>query len=261
MRVSGLKTELLDEPLGIELARPRLSWRLESDRPGARQTAYRVRVASAPEALAAGGADLWDSGKIASDACFDIAYAGAPLESRRRCWWTVEVWDKTGAQAEPAPVASWEMGLLDLDDWSAQWLAVESEADRADRETGLRWVWSEDDGEADPRRFRLTLQVDAPTEATLFVGARGRIDRLDLDGAAVAREAPNPHAFGSQGVQQLALGELPAGEHTLIAEIAATPNPRDPRPFSGAFGALLKLRGRGRRNPPHRHRPGLADQR
>ena len=243
MRVCGLKTELLDEPLGIELARPRLSWRLESDRAGAGQSAYRVRVASAPEALAAGGADLWDSGKIASDACFDIAYAGAPLESRRRCWWTVEVWDKTGAQAEPAPVASWEMGLLDLDDWSAQWLAVETEEDRADRETGLRWVWSEDDGEADPRRFRLTLQVDASAEATLFVGARGRIDRLDLDGAPVAREAPNPHAFGSQGVQQLALGELTASEHTIFAEVAATPNPRDPRPFSGAFGALLKLRG------------------
>ena len=183
LRVCSLKTELLDEPLGIELARPRLSWRLESDRPGARQSAYRVRVASSPEALAAGGADLWDSGQVVSDACFDIAYAGAPPESRRRCWWTAEVWDETGAQAEPAPLATWEMGLLDPADWSGAWLAVETEEDRADREAGLGWIWSDEDGEADPRRFRLTFVLDASAEATLFVGARGRIDGLDLDGA------------------------------------------------------------------------------
>ena len=57
------------------------------------------------------------------------------------------------------------------------------------------------------------------------------------------REAANPHAFGGQGAQRLELGELAAGEHVLVAEIAATPNPRDPRPWSGAFAALVKLRG------------------
>ena len=245
LRVCGLKTEQLDEPLGLELARPRLSWRLESDRSGARQSAYRVRVASSPETLAAGGADLWDSGRVASDASFDIAYAGARLASRQRCWWTVEVWDEAGAPADPAPVATWEMGLLDPADWMAEWLAVETEEDRADREAGLKWIWSDEDPQADPRRFRLTFALDAPAEATLIVGARGRIDRLDLDERPLEREAPNPYAFGAQGVQRLELGELAAGEHALVAEIAATPNPRDSRPFSGAFAALLKLRGAG----------------
>src|SRR6185437_12018228 len=122
LRVTGLKTEQLTEPLGLELAHPRLSWRLESDRPGAAQSAYRVRVAASPEVLAAGGADLWDSGQVASGATFDIAYAGAPLEARQRCWWTVEVWDEAGAPADPAPVATWEMSLLDPADWAANWL-------------------------------------------------------------------------------------------------------------------------------------------
>jgi alpha-L-rhamnosidase len=243
LRVSGLKTEQLHEPMGLELARPRLSWRLESDRPGARQSAYRVRVASSAEALAAGGADLWDSGKFASDACFDIGYAGGPLASRQRCWWTVEVWDDAGAAADHAPVAMWEMGLLEQADWTAEWLAVEAEEDRADREAGLRWVWSEDAPLADPRLFQLTFRLDAPAEAALIVGTRGRLDVLDLDGRPIEREAPNPHAFGGQGAQLLDLGELAAGEHVLVAEIAATPNPRDPRPWSGAFGALVKLRG------------------
>ncbi len=243
MRVCGLKTELLDEPLGLELARPRLSWRLESDQPGARQSAYRVRVASSREALAAGRADLWDTGRVASDACFDIAYAGTALGSRQRCWWTVEVWDEAGAPAEPAPVASWEMGLLDPADWTAEWLAVEAEEDRADREAGLRWVWSEDAPQADPRLFQLTFRLEASSVATLIVGTRGRLDVLDLDGRPAPREAANPHAFGGQGAQNLGLGELAAGEHVLVAEIAATPNPRDPRPWSGAFAALVKLRG------------------
>src|SRR6185312_12613959 len=156
---------------------------------------------------------------------------------------TVEVWDEAGEPADRAPVARWEMGLLDPADWSAQWLAVETEEDRADREAGLRWIWGDDDPQADPRRFRLTMRLDAPAEATLIVCARGRIAALDLDGRAVATEAANPHAFGLPGAQAIELGEVAAGEHTLGAEIAATRNPRDPRPFSGAFAVLLKLRG------------------
>ena len=38
---------------------------METGRPGARQTAYRILAASSPELLQAGDADLWDSGKIA----------------------------------------------------------------------------------------------------------------------------------------------------------------------------------------------------
>ncbi|HEY1750255.1 MAG TPA: alpha-L-rhamnosidase N-terminal domain-containing protein, partial [Caulobacteraceae bacterium] len=242
MRIVGLKSEQLDNPLGLELADPRLSWRLEADRPGARQSAYRVRVATTPEALAAGGADLWDSGRIASGQCFDVAYAGPPPASRQRCWWTVDVWDEAEAPAEPPRPAFWEMGLLAPADWTAAWLAVEAEENRADREAGLRWVWGED-AAADPRQFRLAFRLEAPAEATLIVGARGRLDLLHLDGRALEREAPNPHAFGAQGVQRLALGALVAGEHVLVAEIAATPGPRDPRPWLGAFAALLKLRG------------------
>ena len=256
LRVCSLKTELLDEPLGIELARPRLSWRLESDRPGARQSAYRVRVASSPEALAAGGADLWDSGKVVSDACFDIAYAGAPPEIRRRCWWTVEVWDETGAQAEPAPPR-------DLGDGPARPGRLERRVAGGRDRGGPRrprggprgGSGATTDGEADPRRFRLTFVLDASAEATLFVGARGRIDGLDLDGAPLEREPPNPHAFGSLGVQELALGELAAGEHMLAAEIAATPNPARSTPVQRRLRRAAEAARRGRRGPPSRHRP------
>ncbi len=238
MRVCSLKTEQLDEPLGLELARPRLSWRLESDRPGARQSAYRVRVASSPEALAAGGADLWDSGTVASDACFDIAYAGAPLGSRQRCWWTVEVWDEAGAPAEPAPVATWEMGLLDPTDWTAQWLAVEAEEDRADREAGLRWVWSEEAPQADPRLFQLTFRLDAAAEATLIVGTRGRLDVLDLDGRPVHARGGRPARVRRPGAR--------SGWSSASSQPASTywspRSPRHPTPAIRGPGAARSRR-------------------
>src|SRR5580704_10217704 len=100
LQVLGLRTECRDNPLGVELQRPRLSWRLESDRIGARQSAYRVRVATSAARLQQGGADVWDSGKVASPRCFDVAYEGPSLASRRRCWWTVQVWDEAGSMAE-----------------------------------------------------------------------------------------------------------------------------------------------------------------
>src|SRR5579863_7189196 len=241
MRVVGLKTEQLDSPLGLEAQRPRLSWRLESDRPGARQSAYRVRVADSPEALAAGGAH-WDSGKVASDRCFDVAYDGPPLVSRQRCWWSVDVWDETGAPVDAPAPAVWEMGLISPDDWTARWLAVESEEDLADREARLNWVWGEEAAEAPVRRFRRRFELAEAAQATLIVGARDRVSALALDGAPVALPPVGAHAFSRPPVTRYELGALAAGPHLLAAEVAVAPRPNDPRPLRGAFSALLKLR-------------------
>jgi alpha-L-rhamnosidase len=93
LQVLGLRTECRDNPFGVELQRPRLSWRLESGRLGSRQAAYRVRVARSQAALDNGKPEVWDSGKVASAQCFDVAYACSPLRSRQRCWWTVQIWD------------------------------------------------------------------------------------------------------------------------------------------------------------------------
>ena len=46
---TSLKTEFLDNPLGIDTAKPRFSWIVEDSTPGAKQTAYQVRAASSAE--------------------------------------------------------------------------------------------------------------------------------------------------------------------------------------------------------------------
>jgi alpha-L-rhamnosidase len=66
--VQHLRCEMLVNPEGIDVLNPRLSWELSSTQRGSYQIAYQILVASSPEKLAANKADLWDSGKVLSDA-------------------------------------------------------------------------------------------------------------------------------------------------------------------------------------------------
>jgi alpha-L-rhamnosidase len=121
--VTGLLTEYLANPLGTDVAKPRLSWRLESAQRNAMQAAYEIQVATSSDALAAGRALLWDSGRIASDASIFRPYGGPSLTSSTRYFWRVRVWDASGAASAWSAPAFWETGLLDRGDWHAQWIA------------------------------------------------------------------------------------------------------------------------------------------
>jgi alpha-L-rhamnosidase len=117
--------EHLVNPLGVDAVHPRLGWTLKatSDQRGQKQTAYQILVAGSEKQLAADQGDLWDSGKVASDRCAEIVYAGKALKSYQLCFWKVRVWDQDGkASAWTAP-ASWSMGILDPQDWKAKWLS------------------------------------------------------------------------------------------------------------------------------------------
>ena len=64
LTATNLRCEYLRDPLGIDVERPRLSWEISDPtgmRRGARQSAYRILVASSPERLAMDVADVWDS--------------------------------------------------------------------------------------------------------------------------------------------------------------------------------------------------------
>ncbi len=93
IETTSLTTEYLENPLGIDTAKPRFSWIVEDTTPGAKQTAYQVQAASSLEKLAKGEADLWDSGKVASDETLGIEYVGSPLASGSFGWWRVKAWD------------------------------------------------------------------------------------------------------------------------------------------------------------------------
>lgn len=122
--ITHLLCEYQTNPLGIDITAPRLGWRMETDRPGAHQAAYRVVAASTPEYLQGSQPDLWDSGKVESDQSVHVMYAGKTPTSRQRVYWRVTVWDEADDQPHESDPAFFEMGLLARDDWQAEWIGA-----------------------------------------------------------------------------------------------------------------------------------------
>jgi alpha-L-rhamnosidase len=121
-RPTELRCEGIVNPVGIDERAPGFSWRVATTAPSAAQTAYRILVASSVELLTQGVGDLWDSGKVLSSHSVDIPYRGTPLTSRQRCAWKVELWDEQGIEGLFSDPASFEMGLLNKEEWAASWI-------------------------------------------------------------------------------------------------------------------------------------------
>lgn len=128
-----LRCEYRENPLGIDELRPRLAWLLNDPRRGARQTAYRILAATRADALEPGKADLWDTGRVESDQSNQVAYAGQPLETGMRVFWSVCIWDHDGQPSPWSEPAWWEMGLFRKFNWEpiwkAQWIGLPRPAD------------------------------------------------------------------------------------------------------------------------------------
>ncbi|MBN2507811.1 MAG: family 78 glycoside hydrolase catalytic domain [Verrucomicrobia bacterium] len=119
-----LRCEYLDTPLAVQSPQPRLSWIVESSERGQVQTAYRILAASTRGQLEAGGGDLWDSSRVPSAQSVHVAYGGTVLRSRQPVFWKVRVWDRDGRPSRWSRPAFWRMGLLQPEDWQAQWIAT-----------------------------------------------------------------------------------------------------------------------------------------
>jgi alpha-L-rhamnosidase len=176
--VEDLRCEYLKDPLGIDVARPRLSWILASHQRGAMQSAYQVLVASSVKLLAGDQGDLWDSGRVSSDQSLLVEYAGKPLESRAVCFWKVRVWDGRGQVSPWSRPASWSMGLLKTEDWQAKWVGND-DPPRNEPLEGAQWIWANEGNPAvsappGTRYFRRTITLPPerkPVRAWCFITA------------------------------------------------------------------------------------------
>jgi len=143
----GLRTEHLDDPIGLCRRAPRLSWQLPAGT--RRQSAYRLA-----------GDNGWDTGWVDSPDSLLVPYDGPALRSAQRVTWRVRVRTDRG-ESEWSDPAWFETGLLTPADWSASWIEPGS------RPTGSA-------GARPAALFRCEFDVPAPVVAArLYLTAHG----------------------------------------------------------------------------------------
>ena len=194
LRPSLLRCEYRQNPMGIDVTEPRLSWIVTATGRGQRQTAYQILVASTSENLNRNEADLWDSGQVKSDETTAIVYAGKPLSSEQQCHWKVKVWDKDGKASDWSAPARWSMGLLQRSDWKAEWIGHDKARENSTAEAPSGDAKSKAPALVlpPPPYLRTTFQVKKPVRhATVYSTALG-ISDLHLNGQRINDDYFNP---------------------------------------------------------------------
>ena len=186
---TDLRCEYRKSPLGIDTAKPRLSWHLEAADPSARgqtQRAYQILVASSEERLRRDQGDFWDTGRVESDKSIQVPYGGKPLATGTPVWWKVRVWDGAGKPSGWSEPAFWSMGLLKRADWKGEWIGLDSGEGKPEELKKAHWVWSSQGGQG-TRYFRRTIEIpeDNPvSDALLYLVGSGNT-KLYINGQPV----------------------------------------------------------------------------
>ena len=123
-----LRTEHRTTPLGIDVHRPRLAWRLRSDERRQEQTGYRITVFAEAFLPGTPESSIWNSGWVESSEPLGVAVE-ASLSSATRSRWNLELKDVHGVEFTAGE--SWfETGLLSADEFLGQWIGRNPRFDR-----------------------------------------------------------------------------------------------------------------------------------
>lgn len=181
LRVENLRTELLVNPIGIDVREPRFSWEVPVSARGTEQMAYQILVASSLEKLNANEGDLWNPGRVSSKESIYIKYAGKPLKSRDKAYWKVKIWTNNGFSDWSAP-AYYSMGLLHYKDWEGRWIGFDRYFPWDDAELpklSARYFRKE---------FSATKQVKSATASIIGLG----LYELYIDGKKIGNQVLAP---------------------------------------------------------------------
>ena len=179
MEIGNLTCNYLKEPLGVESPHPRLSWMLRSEERAQLQTAYRILAGTDRQMLEADHADLWDTGQVASEKSIHIVYRGKFLASRQKVFWKVRVWDQDDHASEWSDITSFEMGLLEENDWLGEWIGHPSGGTDVDRAVPAPL-------------FRKSIEISREvSDARVYVSGLGYYE-LYINGAKIGDEVLAP---------------------------------------------------------------------
>ena len=145
MQAIRLKTEHLNNPIGVDFTAPCLFWNCEG---GKKQTAYQIIAENDT------GVILWDSGKIESSS-MRTQWGGKPVPPKTKVLWKVHLWDETDA------VGDWVESTFEtgMDAWKAKWITGNYQVNKKER-------YPVD-------CFRKTFHVSGIQKARLYITACG----------------------------------------------------------------------------------------
>ncbi|KEQ28097.1 alpha-L-rhamnosidase [Pedobacter antarcticus 4BY] len=176
IQIEELRTEYQSNPMGIDEASPRLSWKIKSEQRNTLQKSYQIRVGKDSAALIKGNQVLWDSGQQQNETSVLLPYSGPALESSTKYYWQVKIKDNHGNESPWSMVRNWHTGLLKPSDWTAQWIGTTA----TDTLAGPSPI------------FRKTFNVDNNIRtATLYITAHG-IYEARINGKRVGKDYMAP---------------------------------------------------------------------
>jgi alpha-L-rhamnosidase len=117
-----LKLDEMSNPLGFENLKPNFSWEIKPNGKSTKQTAYQIIVSSTEDNLKKDLGDIWNSNKTKGTASTKIEFKGKVLESRKKYFWKVKIWNEKAKPSTWSETGNWEMGLLNMTDWTATWI-------------------------------------------------------------------------------------------------------------------------------------------
>ncbi|OGD15265.1 MAG: hypothetical protein A2V76_08205 [Candidatus Aminicenantes bacterium RBG_16_63_14] len=124
MAPTALRCEYLENPMGVDVPKPRFFWVLGHTERGQVQSACQILVSSDPKAAAG---DIWDSGKVSSTKSAQVVFAGKPLESGKSYYWKVRTWDRDGREGPWSDTARFDTGLFDRSEWKGVWIGKKNQ--------------------------------------------------------------------------------------------------------------------------------------
>jgi alpha-L-rhamnosidase len=158
----------------------RFSWNYESSENNVVQTSYRIIVSSTIENAQNNVGDLWDSQKVQSSQMLYIPYSGKALKSRDNAYWKVIATITSNGRKKTkveSKVQTFEISLLNQEDWQARWIGHEFDDDVLTGHTRLaaRYLRKE---------FKLDPEIN---QARLYISGMG-VYSAYLNGTEIAPE-------------------------------------------------------------------------
>lgn len=195
---TGLTSDLLRAPHQAVITNPNPAFGWIFPQEGISQTGYQILVASSPDLLHTGKADLWDSGKTETAQSVNVNYGGNALLPNSSYWWTVKVWGENQFESAFSEQQQFFTGTFDrpAEEWQGQsnWVEIESK----------NWV-------AEDRQMATFSRI----EPVIFESSGNDSWFADFGKAAFATLELTVTAANSDGKLELFLGERKNEDQTV----------------------------------------------